>query len=70
MDKDLEELQSFANNLNRKPEERPWHSRRTIGSKNEMFTSATKKLQSKMNSTIKAVSATSIIISSGGSKKD
>ena len=70
MDKDLEELQSFANNLNRKPEERPWHAKHTFESKDEMFTSATKKIKSKMSSSMKAMSAVSIALTSGGSKKN
>ena len=46
MDKDLEEIQNFANYLNRKPEERPF--KRSIETKNEMFSSGTKKIKSKM----------------------
>ena len=70
MDKDLEELQNFANNLNRKPEERPWHSRHSFSSKDEMFSSATKKIKSKMSSKIKTISAVSITLGSAGSKKN
>lgn len=67
MDKDLEELQNFANNLNRKPEERPEYSRRNISySKDKMFASGTKKIKSKMG----MMSAISMALTSGGSKKN
>ena len=46
MDKDLKEIQNFANYLNSKPEERPF--KRSIKTTNEMFSSGTKKIKSKM----------------------
>lgn len=61
MDKDLEEIQNFANYLNSKPEERPF--KRSIETKNEMFSSGTKKIKSKMQ----VRSAVSMLI--GGSSK-
>ena len=63
MDKDLEEIQNFANNLNRKPEERPTYPKRSIETTNEMFSSGTKKIKSKMH----VMSAVSMVI--GGSSK-
>lgn len=61
MDKDLKEIQNFANYLNSKPEERPF--KRSIETKNEMFSSGTKKIKSKMQ----VRSAVSMLI--GGSSK-
>lgn len=65
MDKNLEEIQNFANYLNRKPEERPPYSKRSVETTNEMFSSGTKKIKSKMQVT----SAVSMVIG-GRSKKD
>ena len=61
MDKDLKEIQNFANYLNSKPEERPF--KRSIKKTNEMFSSGTRKIKSKMQ----VRSAVSMVI--GGSSK-
>ena len=69
MDKDLEELQDFANNLNRKPEERPARSCHSFLSKDMMFSNGTKKVKSKMGKS-RLISAASIAMISSDAKKN
>ncbi len=50
MDKDLEEIQKFANKLNNQIEDRPKRIKfADISARNEMFESGTKKIKSKMS---------------------
>ncbi len=70
MDKNLKELQNFANNLNKKPEDRPLYPHtKNIFSRNEMFITGTKKIKSKIKDNAKTL-AISTVMSSSGSKKD
>ncbi|MBR1545064.1 MAG: hypothetical protein IJ638_03930 [Alphaproteobacteria bacterium] len=68
MDKNLEELQSFANDLNSIPEVRPssWMRSASSQNKEEMFVSGTKKIKSKMA----MMSAVSMALTSGDAKKN
>ncbi len=69
MDKNLKELQSFANNLSKQPEGRPLHPHTRTYSRSEMFASGTKKLKSKISDKTKNI-AVSMVMSSSGTKKD
>ena len=66
MDKDLEDLQDFANDLNQIPEERPNSSARYSGRRNKIFNNGTKKINNKM----KLMSSVSIALTTNDAKKN
>ena len=69
MDKNLKELQNFANNLSKQPEGRPLHPHTRVYSRNEMFVSGTNKIKSKISDKTKSI-AVSMVMTSSGTKKD
>ena len=73
MDKDLEEIQKFANKLNNQVEERPRRIRFTeMSSRDEMFKSGAKKLNAKMGirKKLKLASLVSMVLNVGDAKKN
>lgn len=66
MDKDLKELQEFANDLNQLTEDCPSTAGRHFLKKNKIFKSGTKKINKKIGT----VSNISIVITSDSAKKE